>query len=133
MVLPGIQALFGFQFMAVFNDGFRTLDTVWQYIHVGAMMLVALSVLLIMMPAAYHRIAEPEQVSRPFADFASRLIASAMVPFALALALELLIIAYAVTENVALAAALSIVAASALLSAWIVIPMRARVRKPKPQ
>jgi hypothetical protein len=26
MVLPGIQALFGFQLIAVFNDGFRDLE-----------------------------------------------------------------------------------------------------------
>ena len=133
MVLPGIQALFGFQFMAVFNEGFRRLEASWQGMHLGAMLLVALAVLLVMTPAAYHRIAEPDQVSRRFTVLASRLIAGAMVPFALGVALELAIIAYVVTENVAAAAAIALVAALAYAGAWFVFPLRARTRKRMPQ
>src|SRR5258705_5045500 len=80
MVLPGIQALFGFQLIAVFNERFRTMDSAWQITHLAAILMLAVAIVLIMMPAPYHRIAEPGAVSRRFAELASSMIASAMLP-----------------------------------------------------
>ncbi|HEX3171872.1 MAG TPA: DUF6328 family protein, partial [Burkholderiales bacterium] len=82
MVLPGIQALFGFQLIAVFNDGFKNLEPAWQYTHLAAISLVTAAVVLIMTPAAYHRFAERGVASRRFSELGSMLIAMAMVPFA---------------------------------------------------
>ena len=62
MVLPGIQALFGFQLMAIFNDKFRTLSEFGQRTHFVAMLLISLSIALIMTPAAYHRQVVPGSV-----------------------------------------------------------------------
>ena len=84
MVTPGIQALFGFQLVAAFNERFRQLGPIEQALHFVALVLVALSAALIMTPAAYHRIAEPGSVSRFFVRLASWFIAIAMVPFLLA-------------------------------------------------
>src|SRR5258705_1993059 len=80
MVLPGIQALFGFQLIAVFNERFRTMDSAWQITHLAAILMLAVAIVLIMMPAAYHRIAERGAISRRFAELASSMIASAMLP-----------------------------------------------------
>jgi hypothetical protein len=56
MVLPGIQALFGFQLIAVFNQGFdEKLTSGEQQLHFLALFLVALSAALVMAPAAIHR------------------------------------------------------------------------------
>ena len=65
MVTPGIQVLFGFQLVAAFNERFRQLGPIEQALHFVALVLVALSVALIMTPAAYHRISEPDR-SRDF-------------------------------------------------------------------
>jgi Family of unknown function (DUF6328) len=44
MVLPGIQALFGFQLIAVFNDGFaQKLSTVQQQIHSVSIVLTVIA------------------------------------------------------------------------------------------
>ena len=80
VVLPGIQALFGFQLIAVFNERFRQLSEGEQLIHFTAIMLVAIAIALIMTPAAYHRLAEQATVSIFFVRLASWLIAAAM-PF----------------------------------------------------
>lgn len=88
MVLPGIQALFGFQLMAVFNQRFNELTASEQLIHYIAVLLIALAIGLIMTPAAYHRQVEPRSVSEFFVRLASRLVAIAMLPLALALCLE---------------------------------------------
>src|SRR5437870_12446674 len=58
MVLPGIQALFGFQLVAAFNQRFTELSPAHQNLHFAALVLTAISVGIIMTPAAYHRIAE---------------------------------------------------------------------------
>src|SRR5581483_5360333 len=56
MVLPGIQALFGFQLVAVFNTTFwERLTESDRILHLIAMLVVAISVALVMAPAAYHR------------------------------------------------------------------------------
>jgi hypothetical protein len=92
MVLPGIQALFGFQLIAIFNNRFQDLTSYEQYLHFSSLLLVALAIALIMTPAAYHRIVERGTVSHFFVDLASRLIASAMIPLMLAIALEVLLL-----------------------------------------
>jgi|GEM_PF-3040211 hypothetical protein len=56
MLLPGIQALFGFQLIAVFNSTFaEKLSTLEQQLHLLAIGLVSVAIALILTPAAYHR------------------------------------------------------------------------------
>jgi hypothetical protein len=125
MVLPGIQALFGFQLIAVFNDGFRKLEPAWQYTHLAAISLVTAAIVLIMTPAAYHRIAERGVVSRRFSELGSKLIALAMIPFAVAMSLDLMLITHVVTGSGAASAVTLLVTLAAFLTAWFVFPLRA--------
>ena len=56
MVLPGIQALFGFQLVSVFTDSFaRNLSQPEKQLHLVALGIVAVAVALVMTPAAIHR------------------------------------------------------------------------------
>ena len=80
MVLPGIQALFGFQLVAAFNQRFAQLAASDQYLHYAALLCTAVSAAIIMTPAAYHRIAERFTNSNRFIRIASRLVAVAVVP-----------------------------------------------------
>ena len=60
MVLPGVQALFGFQFVAVFNSAFsEKLTGGEQRLYLAALICVALSAALVMAPAALHRQTQP--------------------------------------------------------------------------
>src|SRR5438105_4430263 len=92
MVLPGIQALFGFQLIATFNERFRQLPNSEQCLHYAALVLVAIAIALIMTPAAYHRLVEQNSVSSFFIRLASGLIAAAMVPLMMAIAFEVYIV-----------------------------------------
>src|SRR6187200_137548 len=79
MVLPGIQALFGFQLIAVFNDGFaEKLSSSQQMLHLAAIVFVAIAVALVMTPAALHRQTQPEEVSERFVWVASKLLLASM-------------------------------------------------------
>src|SRR5438270_3471549 len=67
MVLPGIQALFGFQLVAVFNNAFwEKLSSGDRIVHLAAIALIIVAVALVMTPAAYHRQAEQHSVSEQF-------------------------------------------------------------------
>ena len=85
MVLPGIQAFFGFQLIAVFNSRFQDLTHTEQVLHLVALLMLAVSIALIMTPAAYHRIAVRGMVSRHFIELASRFLESAMFPLMLSI------------------------------------------------
>ena len=87
MVLPGIQALFGFQLIAVFSERFKELTEDERLIHFSATVLVTIAIALIMTPAVYHRLAEQTTISKFFVWLASWLIAAAMVPLMLGLTL----------------------------------------------
>src|ERR1700704_3035274 len=84
MVLPGIQALFGFQLVAVFNARFaEALSPGEQRLHLAAIFCVVVSVAAVMAPAALHRQREPYRVSRRFIELSSHLLMWGMVPLAL--------------------------------------------------
>src|SRR5437870_1506085 len=89
MVLPGIQALFGFQLVAVFAERFATaLTPVEQLFHLAAILCAVVAVALVMAPAALHRRREPESVSRAFIEISSRLLMWSMAPLAVAIVLD---------------------------------------------
>jgi hypothetical protein len=88
MVVPGIQALFGFQLIAVFNEAFRRLEPFEQSLHFVALVLVALAIAIIMTPAAYNRLVERGSLSDLFVRLASWLVAAAMLPLMIALCVE---------------------------------------------
>ena len=57
MILPGAQALFGFQFAAVLTDSFGWLSGTSKAVHLMSEGLVAVAIVMLIAPAAYHRIA----------------------------------------------------------------------------
>src|SRR4030095_6081294 len=94
MVLPGIQALFGFQLVVVFSPGFeQKLNGTEQLLHFFAMVLVALAVAIIMTPAALHRGTGSKLVTETFIGTSARLLLSSMLPLAVAISIEFYLIA----------------------------------------
>lgn len=126
MVLPGVQALFGFQLIAVFNERFASgLEALEQRLHFASLTLVAIAAALVMTPAAWHRTTDITHVTRGFLAISSRLLLASMVALALGLALDYYVVGYLVFEDRRVA-----VAAAALLAIltllWFVFPRSAR-------
>src|SRR5215204_2943650 len=78
VVLPGTQALLGFQFVAVFSNGFESLQQWQKDVHFASLLLVTLSGLLLMTPAAYHRIVNEGGDTEAMHMFATRSLMLAM-------------------------------------------------------
>src|SRR5438874_843088 len=123
MVLPGIQALFGFQLIAVFNQGFgEKLSDAGQVLHLVAIVLTTLSMALVMTPAALHRQAEPKEVSERFLWLASKMILAGMYPLALAVGIDAYVVASVVLHNDFLAALLALALLLVFAVLWRVVP-----------
>ncbi len=56
VVIPGAQALLGFQLIAVLMVGFDRLPLVARYFHLVSLALLVATMMLLMAPASYHRI-----------------------------------------------------------------------------
>jgi len=125
MVLPGIQALFGFQLIAVFNQGFgEKLSHATQLLHLAAMVLTALAMALVMTPAALHRQAEPREVSERFIWLGSNLVLAGMFPLAVAVGLDAYIVASVVTHNDIIAGIIAASLIAVFVVLWLFIPRR---------
>jgi hypothetical protein len=129
MVLPGIQALFGFQLIAVFNQGFADkLGPGEQRLHLAATALVALAVAFVMTPAALHRQTEPRAVSDSFVRLSSRLLLASMLPLALGTTMDLYLVARVILGASTPAAALAAALFVAYMALWFVLPQLRRMR-----
>jgi hypothetical protein len=56
VMLPGAQALLGFQLAVILTDAFAELPSASKIVHVVALCCVSLAVILLMAPASFHRI-----------------------------------------------------------------------------
>lgn len=122
MVLPGIQALFGFQLIAVFNQRFETIPEYDQIAHFVATGLIALSAGLVMTPAAYHREVEPSVVSKTFLDVSTRLVLASMGLLALGIAIDFYIIGTMITHKAIIGGAAATALFMLLVFLWFVFP-----------
>jgi hypothetical protein len=100
-ILPGLQALFGFQLIAIFNTGFdEKLSRSDQLVHFTSITLVMLAVVLLMAPAAYHRQTGPMKVDSAFISLASRAALLAMVSLMFGISLDFYLIAKVIVGDI---------------------------------
>ena len=92
VILPGAQALFGFQLAIVLTEAFETLPNASRLVHAISLGLVALSVMLLMAPAAYHRIVYAGEDSQDMHRVGSALVTAATAPLALGLAGDIYVV-----------------------------------------
>jgi hypothetical protein len=122
MVLPGIQALFGFQLIAVFNQRFESLSFQLQFAHLSATTIVALAAGVVMTPAAYHRMAEPRIASERMVALSTRLLLSSLVLLATGISTDLYVISRLIFSHAVIPAFLSISVFISFLMLWFGVP-----------
>ena len=99
VVLPGVQALLGFQFITMFMDSFDKLPSALKYLHMAGLGVMGFTMILLMTPAAYHRIAEGGEDSTRFHLVASGLLLAAMVLLPLGICSEVYIVFRKVSDS----------------------------------
>jgi hypothetical protein len=126
MVLPGAQALLGFGTIAVLTSRFDALPRELKLVHAGGLLAIAAAVVLLMTPAAFHRIAERGEPSERFHRLASRLLLGAMAALALGMAAAVWLVVQVVFESRAAGAATATGVVLAFYTLWFVWPMSQR-------
>lgn len=122
VILPGAQALLGFQLIIVFTRAFEQLPAPAQLIHGLALGLVAAATAVLITPAAWHRIVYGGREAESFHKLASRLLLLATVLLALGLGADVHVVVLKATGQPLLAAGLALAAAAVLLALWHVWP-----------
>jgi len=122
MVLPGIQALFGFQLVAVFSQAFDVkLGHLEQCAHLAAIALIAVAVSMIMTPAALHRQFGAQQVTSTFLRLSTRLLLWSMFPLAAGICIDFYLIAQVIIGG-AIAGLLATLLLATFVVLWVVLP-----------
>ena len=130
MVLPGIQALFGFQLIAVFNSTFRErLSSTEQCFHLAAIGLVAIAVALVMAPAALHRQTNPQAATQDFITIATRLLLMSMFPLMLGISFDFYLISRLILNNRLISLSLATVLLVVFATLWFLLPRLTSLQK----
>jgi hypothetical protein len=127
VILPGVQALFGFQTIAVFNDRFADLETYAKICHVIGLAMVVVTIGMIMTPAIYYR-ACAGLVTPHMAKVSSILIRRGVFPLAIGLSLEMFTVLYVVSGSPWLSGCATVVALLFFVSLWYLLPLLGRKR-----
>lgn len=123
MILPGIQALFGFQLIAVFNDTFTAkLSVLEQRLHLLAIALNLITTIIILTQAVFHRQTSMKEVANEFVHIATRLLLISMFPLATGFCLEFYLISRIILNDVSLSLLFSLGLFALFLMLWIGLP-----------
>jgi hypothetical protein len=129
-VVPGMQALFGFQLIAVFSSAFsERLSSMERILHLTAIVLVTIAIALVMTPAALHNQTEPLAVSSRFIRISSRLLMASMAPLALGLCLDIYLVARVIVGTRGVAATVAASLLGVFIVLWVLLPRVSRSRR----
>jgi hypothetical protein len=129
VLLPGAQALLGFQLAIMFTTAFSELPVISKAVHLLALCCISMTIVLLMAPAAFHRITFRGEDSEDFHRLGSRFIVSAAVPLALGLSCDLFVGSSKATGSFLAGACLGVGAFSGLIFFWFVQPLMLRARE----
>ncbi|HEY0375730.1 MAG TPA: DUF6328 family protein [Pyrinomonadaceae bacterium] len=129
VVLPGAQALLGFQFVTTLMEAFEKLPLSSRYVHLASLSMVAVSIVLLMLPAAYHRIVERGEETEHFHRFAGRALIAAMVPLALGVSGDFYVVVRKITESATSGVAAALVSLLFFYGLWFGLTLYRRGRE----
>jgi hypothetical protein len=129
VVLPGAQALMGFQFIAILTESFDKLPTVPKYIHLGCIGMTALTIVLLMTPAAYHRLVERGEETEHFHRFASKMLVASLVPLALGLCGDVYVVVEKVTDSQLVSVVSALVILAVFWELWFGLTLYRRTQR----
>jgi hypothetical protein len=129
MVLPGIRALFEFQLIAVFNDGFSTkLSEGQQYLHFISILLTVIGGALVDGSGSASSSDRPIVSEQTLHSMSTTLLLLSMFPLAMSICLEIYLIAEIITKSARLGLLSAFLPFALFLYLWITLPRIERRR-----
>ncbi len=124
IIIPGAQALFGFQFVAMLTTGFDHLPQASKLMHALALGFIAINVVLLMMPAALHRLSYGGEDSEQFLRIGSALVIAAFL--AGGIATEIYVVLQKLIEDIGWSAVGACAAFFVIVLCWYALPILLR-------
>jgi hypothetical protein len=130
VIIPGAQALLGFQFAVTLTRAFEQLPALAKLAHVGALFCVAIAVILLMAPAALHRLSFGGEDAAEFVKIGSAFVIAAPAPLALGIALDTFVASRRALDSDQGAFLLAGITLLVLFSLWYAYPLLRRQSGP---
>ena len=112
----------GFAAITTLADGFRDLPPIGQYLHLFGLSAVAVSMLLLMTPAAIHRISQRGNASHWFYKTAGRLILAGLAALAVSISTEMFVVFLKVTGAISVALLAGLGSLTLMFGTWFALP-----------
>ena len=128
VILPGAQALLGFQLVVMMTKAFRELPPGAQSIHLIALVSLMLAVVLLITPAAIHRLAFEGLDDPRLHAMGSRIIAFALLPMICAIACDVWVALFRLGGGSIVPGVGALMTACLLVGFWYVLPLVVRLR-----
>jgi Family of unknown function (DUF6328) len=123
VIIPGCQALLGFQLIAMLTRAFDELPFDAKIMHAAGLCSVAIATILLMTPAALHRESFGGDDSESFLRLGSAFVMAASLPLALGIAADVYVVFLKITHSVAPSIAASLALLLAMLLLWYLYPI----------
>jgi hypothetical protein len=128
LIIPGGQALFGFQLIAMLTSGFDRLPETAKVVHAVALCLVGINVIIMMTPAALHRLSFGGEDSPRFFRLGSVFVTTGPAFLAAGISAETYVVFIKALNSQEAAITASIAAIMVLTGFWYVLPLALRNR-----
>lgn len=129
VIIPGCQALLGFQLIAMLTLGFDALPLHAKIVHAAGLCCVTIAMIFLMTPAALHRQSFGGDDSESFLRLGSAFVIVASLPLALGIAADIYVVFLKITHSAAITIAASLVSLLAMLLLWYLYPIWLRARR----
>lgn len=129
IVLPGVQALLGFQFAAYLTEAFAKAPPGARLAHNVSLGLLLLSMILLMTPAPFHRLAEHGQDTERVCRVSARLLLAGLAALGLAISADVYVAIDLIVKRSDLAVLGAAGAALFAFAVWFAYPLIARARR----
>lgn len=88
IVLPGTQALMGFQFIAIFNQIFQSLSPGLKFLHFASLLCTIVCSIVLIALVAFQQIGEDGSATKNFLSYTRKMIGTAMAFLLLAIVID---------------------------------------------
>jgi hypothetical protein len=135
VLLPGAQALFGFQLTVLLTAAFDKLPESSKLTHAFALCSIALAIILLMAPAALHRITFGGRNTERFHRMGSAFVIAAAVPLAFGISADIYVAVAKALGSAPIGAGVACALAALLAVLWFLQPLALRHGRsgPRPQ
>lgn len=130
VIIPGAQALFGFQILVMLTSGFDRLPQISKFIHLAALILVAANMVLLIMPAALHRLTFGGDDSARFLRIGSGIVIAAPIFLAAGISAESYVVFQKVLEDEGRSAIGAGATFVTIAACWYAMPLLMRIWRP---